>query len=43
MNLEALGEPFPVRASVRGEEYKSLILKEAETAGVLDEARLDRD
>lgn len=42
LNLEALDEPFPVRASIRGEEYKSLILKEADNAGLLAEAKLGR-
>lgn len=39
LNLEALDEPFPVKATIRGEEYKSLILKEALEAEVLDEAK----
>lgn len=39
LNLEALDEPFPVKATIRGEEYQSLILKAAEEAGVLDEAK----
>lgn len=39
LNLEALDEPFPVKATIRGKEYQSLIMKEAEKAGVLDEAK----
>lgn len=39
LNLEALDEPFPVKATIRGKEYQSLILKEAEAAAVLDEVK----
>lgn len=43
LNLEALDEPFPVKATIRGKEYQSLIMKEAEKAGVLDEAKSSGD
>lgn len=41
--LEAVKEPSPVKATIRGDEYKALILKEAEKAGVLEEAKINRD
>jgi hypothetical protein len=42
LNLEAADEPFPVKASLRGEEYKRMILQATERAAVLEEARLNR-
>jgi hypothetical protein len=42
LNLEATDEPFPVRANLRGEEYKRMIVQAAESSGVLEEARLNR-
>jgi hypothetical protein len=38
-----VGEPFPVKATLRGEEYKSMIVAEAGKIGVLKEAQLNRD
>ncbi|KAG7289919.1 hypothetical protein NEMBOFW57_006296 [Staphylotrichum longicolle] len=43
LNLEAVGEPFPVRATLRGEQYKAMIVEEAKKVGVLEEARFNRD
>ncbi len=39
LNLEAVDEPSPVRATLRSEEYKSMIVGEAERIGVLKEAQ----
>ena len=33
-----IDEPFPVTATIRGEEYRKLILDEAERLGVLSDA-----
>ncbi|KAB5527944.1 cytochrome P450 [Coniochaeta sp. 2T2.1] len=34
-----IDEPFPVKATIRGEEYRKLILEEAERLGVLEDAK----
>jgi hypothetical protein len=36
-------EPFPVKATIRGEEYRALIVQEADKIGVLEEAKVNRD
>ncbi|KZL77165.1 cytochrome P450 [Colletotrichum tofieldiae] len=43
LNLEATGEPFPVKVTMRSAVYEALILREAEAAGVLEQAKLFRD
>ncbi|CCF43134.1 cytochrome P450 [Colletotrichum higginsianum] len=43
LNLEATDEPFPVKVMMRSAVYEALILREAEAAGVLEEARLFKD
>ncbi|KAK1600071.1 cytochrome P450 [Colletotrichum navitas] len=43
LNLDAAGEPFPVKVTMRSPAYKALILREAEAAGVLEHAKLFRD
>ncbi|KAH7010549.1 cytochrome P450 [Ilyonectria destructans] len=43
LNLEATGEPFPVAVSLRSKDYEDLIIREAETAGVLEDAKVLRD
>ncbi|KAJ9137172.1 Cytochrome P450 [Pleurostoma richardsiae] len=43
LNLESTDEPFPVKATIRSKEYEKLILEEAERAGVLEDAKLERD
>ncbi|KAI3535587.1 cytochrome P450 [Colletotrichum abscissum] len=43
LNLEATGEPFPVKVDMRNKHYESLILREAQVAGVLEDAKLMRD
>ncbi|OHE97851.1 cytochrome P450 [Colletotrichum orchidophilum] len=43
LNLEATGEPFPVKVTMRNEHYNALILREAQVAGVLEDAKLERD
>ncbi|KAK1987948.1 cytochrome P450 [Colletotrichum cereale] len=43
LNLDANGEPFPVKVTMRGPAYEALIMREAEAAGVLEYAKLFRD
>ncbi|KAJ0165364.1 Cytochrome P450 2D3 [Colletotrichum tanaceti] len=43
LNLEATGEPFPVKVTMRSPLYEALIMREAEAAGVLEQAKLFRD
>ena len=43
LNLESTEEPFPVKAVVRSHDYFNLIVKEATEAGVLNDAKMDRD
>lgn len=42
LNLEAVDEPFPVKATIRSRTYRDLIIREAENAGVLEDAKLLR-
>ncbi|KAK4206937.1 cytochrome P450 [Rhypophila decipiens] len=39
LNLEAVDEPFSVQATLRSEDYKTLILEEARRIGVLEEVQ----
>lgn len=41
MNYESTGEPFPVMPSVRSEAHRELIIREAKTADVYEEAKLE--
>ncbi|KAM5358392.1 hypothetical protein ACJZ2D_015322 [Fusarium nematophilum] len=43
LNLESTNEPFPVKTTVRSSAYQRLIVEEATRAGVLDDAKMDRD
>lgn len=43
LNFEAVDEPFPVKATIRSKEYRDLIIREADNAGVLEDAKLLRD
>ncbi|GAM36066.1 cytochrome P450 [Talaromyces pinophilus] len=41
MNYESTGEPFPVLPTVRSEAHRELIIHEAKTADVYEEAKLE--
>jgi hypothetical protein len=40
MNFESTGEPFPVKPTVRSKAHRDLIMRDAEVAGVLEEAQV---